>query len=112
MLKLTPKKKPPFLRVLCYEGLRGLEKLKKVVLHTNQIKELEPLRETKNIVFLDLTYNKIEDFTPLKKLDKLAWLSLAENPIELEKARFLRKEMPMLYFYRLDYIRSAILCEI
>jgi internalin A len=94
------------------EGLKGLKKLKKVVLNTNSIENISPLGETKSIVFLDLTFNKVKDFTPLKSLDKLAWLSLSENPINMKEAQFLRQEMPMLYFYRLDYVRSAVLCEI
>jgi len=81
-------------------------------IHQLIIEDISPLKKTREIVFLDLTFNHIKDFTPVKELPKLAWLSLAENPIDMDKAKYLRKERPLIYFYHLDWVRSAILCEL
>ncbi|MBN2824982.1 MAG: leucine-rich repeat domain-containing protein, partial [Campylobacterales bacterium] len=50
-------------------------------LNSNQITDITPLKDLKNLTALNLESNKIADITPLKDLKKLTELYLSDNPI-------------------------------
>jgi len=58
--------------------------LERLVLDSNEITSIDPLKNCKNLWSLSLNFNKITDLTPLKQLPKLEYLRVDENPVPKE----------------------------
>ena len=52
-----------------------------VATRCNQIENLEPLTNLKNLQILNLSFNNIRDVSPLNKLGNLKIVHLVENPV-------------------------------
>lgn len=67
-------------------SLEGLDKsfnfLRKIVLPSNNIKELKPLSNLTELEILNLSNNGVKDITPLANLFKLKNLILSGNDIQ------------------------------
>ena len=63
-------------------------------LDKNQIKDIRPLEELRELVRLDLSDNQITDPTSLFRLRKLEFLNISGNPIEEKDIIRLRRAIP------------------
>ena len=65
-------------------GIGHLTALETLFLDNNQIDDLTPLADLKNLetLFLGYNHNQITDLTPLNQLTKLRWLLLYRNQID------------------------------
>ncbi|MFZ4456856.1 MAG: leucine-rich repeat domain-containing protein [Bacteroidales bacterium] len=61
--------------------IRNLKEMKVLELSNNQISSLEPLSKLVNLEVLDLRFNKISDLIPLKNLTKLKDIDMFNNDI-------------------------------
>jgi hypothetical protein len=61
--------------------LKELKNLTLIELSKNQITDLSPLKELKNLTQIDLSQNQITDLSPLKELKNLTQIDLSHNQI-------------------------------
>ena len=68
-------------RLTSLKFITGLKKLQGLVITDNQVKDLSPLKELPNLVFLEANLNNIYDITPLAECENLIHVDFYSNHV-------------------------------
>jgi internalin A len=79
--------------------LKNLTKLEILDLHTNNIEDINPIKNLKNLWFLDLKKNTIQNIDELGSLKKLQVLDVSDNLIETLPFSILRSSLEIKWLY-------------